>query len=87
MPRREALEDGGKFAFVGLSMYYFENIFRSSTRVEKKLISARAASIRSRRTSLKSPGPVVLEHAHGFGAAAGTSNRAEEGYIWVLRKQ
>ena len=56
-------------------------------RAEKKLSSAGAASSRSRKAKPLSSGPNFLGYVHFVGAAAGTSDRVEEGYIYIPRNE
>jgi|AntAceMinimDraft_5_1070358.scaffolds.fasta_scaffold153474_1 hypothetical protein len=62
------------------------NIYRNP-RGEKKLPSAGTASLRSRRTPYTSTEPNVLGRVYGVGAAAGTSDHAEERHMHILRKE
>jgi hypothetical protein len=71
--------DGERVTYIGLSKGHLASICRSQ-RVEKKLPLAGEASLRSRTTPCESPGPHVLGHVHGVGAAAGTSDHVEEGH-------
>jgi len=73
-------------AYIGLSKGQSANMFRSQ-RVEKRLSLAGAKSLRSRTKPCESPGPHVLGHVHGVGAAAGASDHAEEGHLRALRKE